>query len=226
MGLGHGLQFIRGYLKNPAVVGAVAPSSRALAAALCAPFAASPEPANVLEIGAGTGAVTRYIAEIMRDTDSLDVCELQPDFAETLRRDVLTLPRLAAGVAEGRVRVLEAAVQTLRTENHYDFVICGLPFTSFALRDVRDAFATIRRCLKPGGTLSYFEYVAMRRTARLLAVGPPRRRLRSVSTFLNRTIRAHQFHSHAVLASFPPAHARYLRFDSAEAPTEDPVAAR
>jgi len=214
MGAAHGFQFIRGYLKNPTVVGAIAPSSRALAMALCAPFAHALEPARVLEIGAGTGAVTRYIAEIFRDNDRLDVCELQPDFVETLRRDVLTLPRLAAGVAEGRVRVLQAAVQTLTTKDDYDFVICGLPFTAFALRDVRDAFATIRRSLKPGGTMSYFEYLAMRRTYRLFALGPPRARIRSVSAFLSRNIRAHQFDGHAVLANFPPAYARYLRFDS------------
>lgn len=218
MGLTHRLQFIRGYLKNPKVVGSVAPSSRALATALCAPYAKSSGPVSVLEIGAGTGAVTRYLAEIIRDTDTLDVCEMQPDFAETLRRDVLTLPNLAAGVAEGRVRVVEAAVQTLTLKDHYDFIICGLPFTAFALRDVKDAFATIRRCLKPGGTLSYFEYIAMRRTARLFAVGSKRARIRRVSTFLNRTIRNHQFHKHSVLASFPPAHARYLRFDSAKTP--------
>lgn len=215
MGVTQGLQFLRGYLKNPSVVGAVAPSSRALAAALCEPYRGAAVPASVLEIGAGTGAVTRYLAEIFRDGDTLDVCELQPDFAETLRRDVLTLPSLAKGTVGGRVRLLQTAVQALTGDERYDFIICGLPFTAFELSDVRDVFATVRRCLKPRGVFSYFEYMAMRRTYRLLAFGPGRARIRSVSSYLSQNIRQHQFDVRTVLSNFPPARARHLRFDPA-----------
>lgn len=205
-------QFLKGYVRNPNVVGAVAPSSRALASALCRPFRSFSRPAKVLEVGAGTGAVTRYLGVLLGEKDELDICEMQPDFADILERDVLTNAALAPAVTTGRVRLLRSAVQQLTRENWYDFVISGLPLTSFELSDVQDVFDVIRRSLKPSGVFSYFEYVGLRKTSRLLSLGRQRARIRSVSAYLSQHIRDHQFDRQTVLKNIPPAYARHLRF--------------
>ncbi len=192
----------------------MAPSSRALAAALCEPYRRSLQPATVLEVGAGTGAVTRHLGTLLGDDDRLDICEIESDFAEVLERDVLTCPSFAGAVAAGRVRLLRQPIQTLSEENRYDFVISGLPLTAFELRDVQEVFRVIRRSLKPGGVLSYFEYVGLRRTSTALALGNRRACVRSVSKYLTEHIRNHQFARQTVLRNFPPAYARHLRFDS------------
>lgn len=225
LGLGHGpkgigvglrqrWRFLRSYLRSPNVVGAVAPSSTALAAALCEPFRRYPRPATVLEVGAGTGAITRHLGSILGEQDELDICEIEPAFVGVLRRDVLTNADFAAAVAAGRVSLLQAPVQKLPHRDRYDFIICCLPLNSFELRDVQNVFEVLRRGLKPGGVLSYFEYIGLRRTSRLLSLGPRRQRVCSVSRFLTRKIRAHQFEKRAVLRNFPPACARHLRFDA------------
>lgn len=189
------------------------PSSQALAQALCEPYRRYPRPAKVLEVGAGTGAVTRHLGSILGENDELDVCEIEPKFAEVLRNDVLTRPEFAEGVAGGRVRLVEAAVQELGHEDRYDFIISCLPLNAFELADVREIFAALRRCLKPGGVLSYFEYIAVRRTSRVLSVGRFRTRIRSVSSYLSKNIRDYQFGTRIVLRNFPPARARHLRFE-------------
>ncbi len=208
------LTFLKGYFRRPNVVGALAPSSRALAAALCEPYRQHTRPAKVLEVGAGTGAVTRHIGKLLGEEDELDVCEIVSDFADVLERDVLNRVDFAPAVAQGRVRLLRSAFQDLPFEGRYDFVISGLPLTAFDLRDVREVFRVVRRALKPGGVFSYFEYVGLRRTSRVLAVGRRRDRIRLVSAYLTRRIRNHQFDRRTVLWNVPPAHARHLSFDN------------
>ncbi|MCH8148427.1 MAG: methyltransferase domain-containing protein [Planctomycetes bacterium] len=210
------LRFLKEYVSDPSTVGALAPSSGALASALCEPFRRFQKPARVLEVGAGTGAVTRHLGALLREKDELDICEIQPRFADILRRDVLSLPEFAEGGRSGRVRLLVQPVQEIAHENHYDFIISGLPLTSFDLQLVEEVFDSFRRCLKRTGVLSYFEYVAMRRTSRTFSVGQSRKRVRSVSRYLTARIRDHQFARRTVLRNFPPAYARYLKFESEE----------
>jgi phospholipid N-methyltransferase len=148
----------------------------------------------------------------MGEDDELDICEVEPEFADILERDVLSQPELAPGVATGRIRLFRQPVQELTGENRYDFVISGLPLTSFALRDVQDVFKVIRRGLKPGGVLSYFEYVGLRRTSRLLSLGRQRARIAAVSAYLSEQLSEHQFERTTVFTNLPPAYARHLRF--------------
>lgn len=210
------LKFLKEYVSHPSTVGAVAPSSEALAGALCEPFRRFQKPARILEVGAGTGAVTRHLGALLGEKDELDICEMQPRFADILRRDVLSRPEFADGVRSGRVRLLVQPVQEIAHENQYDFIISGLPLTAFDLQLVEEIFDSFRRCLKPTGVLSYFEYVAMRRTSRTFSVGKSRKRVRSVSRYLTARIREHQFARRTVLRNFPPAYARHLKFESEE----------
>lgn len=211
--LGHRWRFLNRYFRSPNVVGAVAPSSRALAIAVCEQYRKFDRPASILEVGAGTGAITRYLGSILRREDRLDICEIQKEFADIIERDVLSRGSLAPAVGEGRVRLMRHAVQKLPPDNQYDFIISGLPLTAFEVADVEEVFKVIRRSLKPGGVFSYYEYIALRRASRVLAIGKPRRRLKGVSRFLTKQIRSHQFERKAVLANVPPAYARHLRFD-------------
>ncbi len=217
MALVRRLQFLRSYLRQPGVVGSISPSSLALASALCDPFRQSDQPACVLEVGAGTGAVTRHLGRILGDSDTLDICEVKHDFVEALRKDVLSHRNFVPAVTSGRVQLLRVPVQEIEHKDRYDFVISGLPFTAFKLQEVLDVFRVVRRLLKPGGVFSYFEYVGIRRTSRLLSMGNRRERIRGVSSYLSNNIRSHQFQRHTVLRNFPPAHARHLRFDDGRA---------
>lgn len=194
-------------------MGALAPSSARLCAALCGPARAFHEPRHILEVGAGTGAATRQIGKFLTAKDRLDICEISTEFADILERDVLSLPEFAPHVKAGRVHVLRMPVQELPGERQYDFVLSGLPLTSFELCDVEAVFGVIRRVLKPGGVFSYFEYMWLRRTKRALAVGPKRRQIRDVSAYLTQNLRQHRFAKSQVFRNLPPAYAHHLRFD-------------
>lgn len=181
--------------------------------ALCEPLRNRTGPARVLEVGAGTGAVTRHIAALIGDGDRLDICELHARFADVLESTVLRGPNMKRAVDDGRVRLLRCPIQDVDAPNSYDFAISGLPLTSFSARDVEAIFEVLRSCLKPGGVLSYFEYIGVRRIARTMSLGSRRRARKECSMVLNRQIKAHQFARRTVLRNIPPAHARHLKFE-------------
>ena len=110
MSVTHRWRFLKSYLSNPHGVGALTPSSAGLAAALCEPFRKCRQPARVLEVGAGTGAVTRHLGKLLGDQDELDICEVETEFADILEREVLTRSDFAPAMSTGRVRLIRSAL--------------------------------------------------------------------------------------------------------------------
>jgi phospholipid N-methyltransferase len=215
MSLIESWHLLRRAIAAPERVGAVLPSSRWLASALTAPFSRRQAPARVLEVGAGTGPVTRRLARLLGPADRLDICEVDAKFVRLLQRTVLAAGPLAHAHAQGRVRLLHCPVQDIEAADRYDYVISGVPLNALASGEVETILNAIERSLRPGGVFSYFEYVGARR---LLSVSPDRRarrRIRAINRVLNRRIRSHQVARRVVLANIPPAHARHWRFEPA-----------
>ncbi len=74
------LRFLRALIARPKNVGAVAPSSRALARAIADEIDPI-HPGRVLELGPGTGVITQAILERGVAPERLTVVEYDPDFA-------------------------------------------------------------------------------------------------------------------------------------------------
>ena len=83
---GDHFDFLRQLREEFEATGAVAPSSRFLARAIAKPFEQREGPARVLEVGPGTGAVTRRIVQLLKADDRLDLVELNGKFVEILER--------------------------------------------------------------------------------------------------------------------------------------------
>ena len=206
------MTFLRRCVSAPITTGAVAPSSQRLARVLAAPFVSRTRPARVLEVGAGTGAVTRYLGAHLGAGDELDVCEIQPELADLLEREVLAVGPLAEAWTAGRVRLIRGGVETIDAPSTYDYIVCGLPFTAFSPREVRRILKLMERNLKPGGVFSYFEYRGMRRLACTFLRGPGGKRVRGVSRMMDRRIARHEVARESVWRNLPPAYGRHWVF--------------
>ena len=205
------VEFLRRFLANPQQVGAVAPSSRRLSKALTEPLARRTKPSRILEVGAGTGAITRHLIDLLGPDDHLDICELQPDFCAALERDVLSLPTARLVRSQGRIQLLTCRVEQIDRPGYYDFIVSGLPLNSFDPETVDTILDRIMANLAPGGVFSYFEYVGLGRITRHLASSATRRRTRAVRDLLKQRIQRHQFARRTVLWNFPPAYARHWK---------------
>ena len=125
--------FFRGWVRDPIAVGAVAPSGRRLARSMTR--AISPA-SRVVELGPGTGPVTRAILERGVRPQDLVLVERGASFVQKLCRDFPEVT-IICGDAAGRHSVLE------RFEGRTDFVISGLPLVLFSTTDKR---ALLQRC--------------------------------------------------------------------------------
>ncbi|MFE1175087.1 class I SAM-dependent methyltransferase [Streptomyces sp. NPDC058773] len=138
--------------------GAIAPSSAALARALTEPVRArAGRPLNVLEAGAGTGAVTRALIPQLPSDSHLDVAEANPRFAARLHRLATPHPHLPEHGKQ--VRIHTRRVEELDTDRRYDVIVSGLPFANFTRHNVETIMDRYLELLHPGGTLTYFAYL-------------------------------------------------------------------
>jgi phospholipid N-methyltransferase len=200
--------FFRETRRHFRTTGAVLPSSPFLARALVYPLNNHRKPSTILEVGPGTGAITRAIARRLREDDHLDAVELNAKFVEQLRRRIDH--EVVFAEHRDRIRVVTSAVQDLPGDAKYDFIISGLPFNSFPSALVKTIFQAYQRLLKPGGVLSYFEYVLVRQIQTPFVNRIERRRLYKVGRVVDQYIKAFQVHRERVYMNVPPAIVRHL----------------
>lgn len=193
--------------------GAIAPSSRFLARAVTwslrtmahgingGPPGSARHPLHVLEAGAGTGAVTREIVRCLPAGSKLDIYEINPVFTTHLER----------AFASGAVSVHNRRVEDVGAVPRFDAIVSGLPLNNFSAADVKNILEILFAALKPGGTLTWFEYLFIRELKSLATGSRERRRLRKVGRVTAGYLRRYAIRREAVFMNLPPALVHTLR---------------
>jgi phosphatidylethanolamine/phosphatidyl-N-methylethanolamine N-methyltransferase len=206
-------EFFRQCRRQFRTTGAILPSSRFLARALVAEVARPRGPARILEVGPGTGSVTRQLVRRMLPGDRLDAVEINANFIARL------MVRLENDWAyqrqRDRVHIIHSAVEDLPGTGVYDFIVSGLPLNNFPVEMVRGIFRTYARLLKPGGILTYYEYQFIRHLKSPFVNRRERRRLYRVGRIVGGYIRNFQIRRERIFINVPPAMVRHLRFQPA-----------
>ncbi|MBJ6637105.1 methyltransferase domain-containing protein [Streptomyces sp. DHE7-1] len=220
----EGWMFLLEAARDLRTTGAVTPSGKALARLLTDPVdEPGSGPSNVLEVGAGTGSVTRTLIPRLAHGSRLDIVEANPRFAAQLHELVRTLPHLA-GVSE-RVRVHHALVEELDTDHRYDVIVSGLPFTNFTPAQVAKIMDRYMDLLEPGGTLTYFAYRGTRYARAVTATRAEARRHHAVEEVLADYQRSYATGCWTVWANLPPARVWHLRRPAPQASPAAPLTA-
>lgn len=189
--------------------GAVLPSGRRLSAALAVPVRdRRGRTSDVLEIGAGTGPVTRELLPLLDAGSTLDVVEANPRLAGAVRELVRARPPAQSDV---RVRVHETYVEELATDRRYDVLVSGLPFANFPPGQVDLIMRRYLDLLRPGGTLTYFAYCATSAARALVSSRAQTLRHRAVERLLAGYQRRCAVARWTVWGNVPPAYVWQLR---------------
>ncbi len=204
--------FIESAARDFKRTGALVPSSKALAQAMTAELTRHyARGASVLEVGAGTGSITGEIVRHLADGDRLDVCEIDRKFAGIIRNRLKQDPCFRG--VKAHVRVINRPVEAFARRPHYDFILSCLPFTNFEPDAVRDIFELYRTLLRPGGICSFYEYILVRKAARLMSGrSAGRRRVGEVGRVVREYIDKYSYRHQVVLLNFPPAMVHHIRF--------------
>ncbi len=140
--------FFRRWLANPLQMGSIVPSSPTLCARVVAQTRLGPDEA-VLELGAGTGVISRALLAAGIPAERLIVVEIVPDMAEHLRR---VLPGVR--VVQGDARALPELIPP-QWHGRIGTVICGIPLVLLALPEQRRFIEAIEAVAPRRGFLHY-----------------------------------------------------------------------
>jgi phosphatidylethanolamine/phosphatidyl-N-methylethanolamine N-methyltransferase len=149
--LADNIRFLRALVTRPKNVGAIVPSSRALARAIAARL----DPAQhgpVLELGPGTGVITEAILERGIAPERLTLVEYDSDMAASLAR---RFPKVR--VIEGDAFDLPHTLGPLAAHAHSG-VVSGLPLLNFPFPRRHSFMEGVCRLLAPGAPIIQFSY--------------------------------------------------------------------
>jgi len=142
-------EFLAALIANPLSVGAVLPSSAALAAAITA--SVRPGPGNILELGSGTGVFSR---EILRKG-------ISPTRLILVEQDEMLSQRLKDQFPASTV--LQVPAQNLNPDIHPELTnvattVCGLPLLNMSRAQHEQLLRTVFDVMVPQGALYLFTY--------------------------------------------------------------------
>lgn len=145
------------FLRDISKTGAVAPSSKFLAndivRALKAQIHSSERPLRILELGPGTGTLTKAIIAALRPQDSLELVEINPHFCRMLRRKF----------KNDGIRVHYEDVLEFEPGIRYDYVFSSIPYESIP-EDISEQIWRKKLALcAPDGMISYYKYLNINR---------------------------------------------------------------
>lgn len=145
------LQFLQAFLKNPLKVGAIAPSSPELAAEMLQGI--EPDSHNiVLELGVGTGAITKFLRGAIPSRDSYLGLELDPDLVKTLNKNYPDMNIICGNAAEAYTIHKESGLGKVR------YLVCCLPFVSLPKDISAQILLEVQKFMDEGCELRIFQY--------------------------------------------------------------------
>ncbi|USG67883.1 methyltransferase [Brevibacillus ruminantium] len=144
------LLFLYKFLRDPKQIGSLTPSSMFLAKKMLEPVNWN-RVEHIAELGAGTGAITKYIEAANMKNAKVLLFE-----KDTFLRNKLA-QRFPAYTGYADACVLH---DTLRREHigHLDCIVSGLPFFNFPQQLRDQLMEQIVTSLKPGGLFIAFQY--------------------------------------------------------------------
>lgn len=146
-------QFLRGFIKNPVMVGSVIPSSKVLIDKMLEPVKWD-ECKLFVEYGPGVGTFTRPVLERLAPDATLLAIDTNPDFIDYLKKHV---PDSRLVPVHGSAADVEAIVKELG-HDHADFVLSGLPFSTLP-PGVGDAIGkATANVIRPGGAFLVYQF--------------------------------------------------------------------
>ena len=149
--MNENLQFLQAFLKNPLKVGAVAPSSPNLAWQMLDGIL--PDEENVIvELGVGTGAITKYIHKILPDSKSYIGIELDRDMVAGLKVRFPEMNIVCGNACE------TSAIHAAAGLGKVSYILCCLPFVTLPEEVAAGVLAEIEKFMEKGCMFRAFQY--------------------------------------------------------------------
>lgn len=150
--MNENIEFLQAFLKNPGKVGSIRPSSPELAQKMIHGIKPNRDNA-VLELGVGTGAITKFLQEIVPDDRSYLGIELDRDLVKLLKRNFPEMTIVRGNAVDTRSIHKRSGIGKI------GYIICCLPFVSLPNEVGEKILEEVDKFMQQGGcTFRTFQY--------------------------------------------------------------------
>ena len=145
------------FFKDLKQVGAIAPSSKFLAKDLVAKLRQRTSdthcpPLNILEIGAGTGPLTKQITKHLRPKDNLDIVEIHEKFYQIIKEKY----------QQTNIHIHNRDILNFKPGHQYNFIFSSLPYENMPEKISQQIWKKKLDLCCPDAHISYFKYLKFR----------------------------------------------------------------
>jgi len=162
------------------------------------------EPIHVLEVGGGSGSITEQIVSKLRDSDSLDVVELDRELFEVLKRKFSKYKN---------VTIHCSSILDWQTDVHYDFIVSSLPFNSFEPLFVNKVMKRYLDLIKKDGVVSYLEYMALAYIKKFFLGSQKQKDFMALHNLLAGFRKLYKTETRNVYFNVPPAYVHHIEIN-------------
>lgn len=145
------LQFLQGFIKKPTTVGAIAPSSPDLALKMIENVQAD-ENNVVLEIGCGTGAITKYLQKLIPNRKSYIGIEIEKNFVDSLESEFPNLNIVCGDACNASEIIADHQLGKI------SYIISGLPFVVLPKEVSEGILDEVDKMMEKGCLFRTFQY--------------------------------------------------------------------
>lgn len=149
--MNENIEFLQAFIKNPLKVGAIAPSSPELAKKMLEGIRPD-ENKIVLELGVGTGAITKHLQNRLPNEKSYLGIELDFDLVKSLRKNYPNLNFVRGNAAEA------FSIHRKTGLGKVGYIICCLPFVSMPNEVGENILLEIDKFMRQGCLFRTFQY--------------------------------------------------------------------
>ena len=185
-------------------IGMLTPSSRYLARAMIKSSFSLSGKKNILEVGPGTGPVTREIVRRLGPDDKLSICEINQELLQHLKEDLEKFSPYREKHLQ--ISFYHCPVQELKTQytgEKFTSIVSSLPFLRFEAHVVEEIISMYKELITPSGYISWYEYIFVRQFLELVALYRSESRIIKLGKLLNRESKKGSIRY--VFANIPPA---------------------
>lgn len=146
------------FIKDLKQTGAIAPSSKFLAKDLVEQLRENVSdlqcpPLNILEIGPGTGPLTKEIVKTLRLRDQLDIVEIHEHFYQTVNEKF----------SKPNVSVFHDDILQFQPGKTYDYIFSSLPYEAMPKSLIQKIWQKKLDLCSDRAFICYFKYVSFRK---------------------------------------------------------------
>jgi phosphatidylethanolamine/phosphatidyl-N-methylethanolamine N-methyltransferase len=145
------LQFLQSFIKNPSQVGAIAPSGAELAKRMIEGIDADKDNV-VLEIGIGTGAITRHLQKLIPNRESYLGLEIEKGFVEKLHTEFPKLNIVCGDACRTR------DILSQQEFGKVSYIISGMPFVVLPEKVSDGILREVDKLMDEGCMFRTFQY--------------------------------------------------------------------